>query len=473
LNNLKQIISFFTVAIILLATACQNAATKTASANKQAMKVPDWAKNATIYELNIRQFSKEGTFAKATAGLKDIKGLGIDIIWVMPIFPISEKNRKCNEKETTECWGSHYAATSFKEVHPRYGTKDDFRAFMKEAHALGLKVILDFVPDHTGWDCKWITEHPEYYVKIDGKITTPIDPVSKKPTDWNDVAMLDYSNKGLRAAIIDAHRYWITEFGVDGYREDVAGFVQDDFWTELRSELDKIKPVFMLAEWGDNVNQLKTCFQMNYGWTFHFLLKDIAKGKKNADSLETYFKTFKTKFPKESYQMQFTQNHDENTWNGTERESFGDAGDLFTALCFTADGMGEIYNGQEVSLDKRLSFFHKDQIDWAGKSRRAFISALTGLKHHNKAVWNGAAGGELKRISTNNNQNIFAFTREKEGDKIVCIFNLSAKPQDITLKGGDFAGTFKNILKNNTSYDLKANANLKFGAWECLILSTK
>lgn len=471
--NTKTAVLASFIAIFTLA-ACQNGVKKAAITeiySKTGMKVPDWAKSATIYEVNVRQFSKEGTFAKVTDALPDIKALGVDILWVMPIFPISEKNRKCNEKEKTECWGSHYAATSFTEVSPRYGTNADFAAFVKKAHSLGLKVILDFVPDHTGWDSKWIAEHPEYYVKVNGKISTPIDPVTKVPTDWNDVAMLDYTNKGLRKAMIEAHKYWIEKFDIDGYREDVAGFVRDDFWAELRPELDKLKPVFMLSEWGDNPEHLKTCFQMNYGWTFHALIKDIASGKRNANDLDLYLKEFKPKFPKEGYQMQFTQNHDENSWNGTEKQSFGEAGNTFTALCFTFDGMGEIYNGQEVSLNKRLSFFHKDEIDWSGVSRRAFFKTLTTLKHENKALWNGMAGGEVQRIPTTDTKNVYAFMREKDNNRVVCIYNLSPTATDVVLQGSGFIGDYKNVMQSGAKTSLTIEQKLRLAPWEYLILT--
>jgi alpha-amylase len=470
-------LSVLFAAVAVCFAACDSAKPATGSATKAvgkatAMKVPDWAKSATIYEMNIRQFSKQGTLKEATEGLSGIKDMGMDIVWLMPIYPISEKNRKCNDTEKTECWGSHYAATSFTEIDPRYGTKDDFRNFMKTAHGLGLKVILDMVPDHTGWDSKWITAHPEYYVKIDGKISTPIDPKSKKPTDWYDVAMLDYSNKALRKEMIDAHTYWLKEFDIDGYREDVAGFVPDDFWAELRPHLDKVKPVFMLAEWEDETTgHLSTCYQMVYGWNFHFLMKEIFKGKKNANDIEAYLKDHKTKFPKQGYHMHFTQNHDENTWNGTEKESFGDSGDCFTALCFTFDGMGEMYNGQEVSLNKRLSFFHKDYIPWdEGASRREFFTALSSLKHRNQAIWNGEAGGELKRIVTNNQESVFAFTREKNGDKVLCIFNLSPKEQKIGLKG-DFNGAYKNAM-TMSSYEI-GSGSIVLPPWGYLVLSNK
>ncbi len=442
--------------------------------NSKTMKVPDWAKKATIYELNIRQLSKQGTIAKATEYLPKIKALGVDIVWVMPIYPLCETNKKCNPETKTECLGSHYAAYDFKAVNPKYGSSQDFKNFVTKAHGLGLKVILDFVPDHTGWDSKWMKEHPEYFTKINGKMTTPIDPVSKNPTDWTDVAMLDYGNKELRAAITDAHVYWIKEFDVDGYREDVAGYVPDDYWGELRTALDKVKPVFMLAEWEDIPDHLNSCFQMNYGWKFHALIKDIAKGKENANSIENYLSQHKTKFPKQGYQMMFTQNHDENSWNGTERESFGDAGNTFTALCFTLDGMGLILSGQEMSLDKRLSFFHKDEIDTKGKSRTAFFNSLTTLKHNNKAIWNGADGGDVERIATaDNNSNIFAFSRKKSGNKVVCVYNLSKETIKTSLKGKDFAGTYKNVMSGNVTYNLKADQALTLKPWEYLVLSNQ
>ncbi len=468
-------------AILLVIFACKNAA---APAEKKPgaaapinltpeMRVPDWAKNAVIYELNTRQFSKEGTLAKAAEALPRIKNLGVDIIWLMPIYPICTTNRKCNPKEKTACMGSPYAAHDFKAVNPDLGTDADFRDFVKKAHGLGLKVILDFVPDHTGWDSKWMTEHPEYFKKIDGKMTTPVDPKSGAPTDWTDVAMLDYENKDLRKAIIDAHEYWLKEFDIDGYREDVAGFVPNDFWAELRVELDKIKPVFMLSEWADVPEHLTSCFQMNYGWNFHALIKDVYKGKKNADSIADYLVKYKTQFPKKGWQMHFTQNHDENCWNGTERESFGPAGDAFTALCFTFDGAGLIYNGQENSLDRRLSFFHKDEIDWSGKSRADFFKKLTDLKHTSKALLNGLDGGETVRIESDDPKNVLAFTREKDGDKVFCVYNLSAKARTVNLKGDGFAGKFRNVMKGTDNLEAVAGEKMRLGPWEYLVFSSK
>ncbi len=391
-------------------------------------KTPDWAKNTAIYEVNLRQYSKEGTINAFMPHLSRLQKMGVKLLWIMPIYPICETNKKCNsEKEKTECMGSGYAAYDFEAVNPQLGTLDDLKKMVKEAHRLNMKVILDFVPDHTGWDSKWMKEHPEYFKKVDGKFTSPIDPANGKATDWTDVAMVDYDNAGLRKAMIDARLYWVKNADVDGFREDVAGFVPSNFWAELRQSFIKNvpKPLFMLAEWEDVGDHFTTCFEMNYGWSYHGLIKEIAKGAKPATALDEWRTRQRNRFVSKYYQMLFTQNHDENSWNGTEKESFGDGGNCFTALSFTVEGMGLIYSGQEVSLDKRLSFFHKGEIDWKGESRASFFLKLNDLKTKNQALWNGEAGGELVKIPTSDDAKVYAFKREKNGDKIVGIFNLS------------------------------------------------
>ena len=389
---------------------------------------PDWAKNAAIYEVNLRQYTKEGTIKSFMTHLPRLQKMGVKMLWVMPIYPICETNKKCNsEKEKTECLGSPYAVYDFEAVNPQLGTLDDVKNLVKEVHRLNMKIILDFVPDHTGWDSKWMKEHPEYFKKVNGKFTTPIDPASGAATDWTDVAMVDYSNVGLRKAMIDARLFWVKNADVDGFREDVAGFVPSNFWAELRQSLVKNvqKPLFMLSEWEDVTDHFTTCFEMNYGWSYHALIKEIAKGAKPATALDEWRTRQRSRFASKYYQMLFTQNHDENSWNGTEKESFGDGGDCFTALSFTLEGMGLMYSGQEVSLDKRLSFFHKDAIDWTGKSRASFFFKLNDLKTKNQALWNGEAGGELVKIKTVDDSKVYAFSRQKNGDKIVGVFNLS------------------------------------------------
>jgi alpha-amylase len=446
---------------LLFAVACsttKTATTSTTATTKNAptvkWKTPDWAKNANIYEVNLRQYSKEGTISAFMTHLPRLQKMGVKILWLMPIYPICETNKKCNsEKEKTECMGSPYAVYDFEAVNPKLGKLDDLKTLVKESHRLGMKVILDFVPDHTGWDSKWMKEHPEYFKKVDGKFTLPIDPFSGKPTDWSDVAMVDYDNAGLRKAMIDARMYWIKNADVDGFREDVAGFVPSSFWAELRTEFNKNagKELFMLSEWEDVGDHFTTAFDMNYGWSYHSLIKEISKGVKPATALDEWRTRQKNRFASKYYQMLFTQNHDENSWNGTERESFGEGGNCFTALSFTLEGMGLMHNGQEVSLDKRLSFFHKDFIDWTGESRASFFLKLNDLKAKNQALWNGEAGGQLVKIPTIDDAKVYAFKREKNGDKIVGIFNLSN--QNIVMK------LDKNIVDRN-QLALFAKANM-------------
>ncbi len=435
-------------------------------------KTPAWVKNANIYEVNIRQYSERGDIKSFAAHLPRLKAMGVDILWLMPIYPICEKNKKCHDKATSVCIGSAYAAYDFKAVNPDIGTLDDLKALVDEIHALGMKVILDFVPDHTGWDSKWMKEHPEYFVQVDGHFTVPIDPANGIKTDWDDTAMLDYNNPALRAAIIDAHAYWINECNVDGYREDVAGFVPTDFWAELRVALDKIKPVFMLAEWEAIPEQLDAGFEMNYGWHFHSDMKAIAKGEKTADYIDEYLAMDKAKNPPQGWHMHFTQNHDENSWNGTLKESFGEAGDLFTVFAHTFDGMGLIYSGQEAGLDKRLWFFNKDEIDWSGPSKADFFKKLLTLKHQNKALWNGLAGGALQKIHTNEDKKVYSFLREKDGDKVVGVFNMSAQPMETVFSGANYPGKYYNVF-DGMETPLPANAKFSLKPWEYLVFSNK
>ena len=439
------------------------------------LHTPDWAKNAVIYEVNIRQFSKEGTFNAFTKELPRIHELGVDILWLMPIYPLATTNRKCHDNVTSECFGSHYAAIDFEAVNPRYGTMDDFNRLVSEAHRLNMKVILDFVPNHTGWDAKWMKEHPDWYEKgPDGKITDPINSDGTK-WGWTDVAQLDFDNLQLREAWMRAHEFWLKNTAIDGFREDVAGAVPTSYWVELRPRLDKIRPVFMLSENEDKGREhFAACFEMNYGWGLHHTLKDVVKGAKPASAIYEHTEKVKRDFGTRGWQMNFTQNHDENSWNGTERELFGAGADCFTALCFTIEGMGLIYNGQEASLDKRLLFFNKDEIDWSGKSRAAFFRTLTDLKHRNRALWNGRYGGPLQKIPTSDDAHVYAFYREKKGDKALCLFNLSGLPVSVSWTSPLLKGQWRDVFApGQPLVTVKSGETRQLGAYGWLILSNK
>ncbi len=398
---------------------------------------PDWVRDTVIYQINTRVFSFEGTFKAVEAHLPRIKDLGVDVLWLMPIFPISEKNRKVEPENENEAFGSPYAASDFLKIHPSFGTESDLHSLIKAIHANGMKVVLDFVPNHTGWDGDWIENHPDWYVQKNGVI----QPVTSDQGEvWADIAQLDLTNKEMREAWMQVHEYWLTEFNFDGFREDCAWAIPKDYWSELRTRLDKIKPVFMLAE--DEVHgreQFEVCFEANYGWGTHHFMKQIAKGG-SATLLYKHTEEYKQQHGTLGWQMNFTQNHDENTWHGSETDLFGAGADCFTALIFVIEGMPLIYNGQEVSLDKRLNFFHDDEIDWSGTSRAEFFKKLVDLKHNERALWNGMYGAPLEKIGNSKENQVYSFRRRyyKDGyhSNVVCIFNLSDKPAKIILALG-------------------------------------
>jgi alpha-amylase len=442
-----------------------NAATSDQPEDSTANKrppTPEWAKNATIYEVNVRQFSPQGNLAGVEAQLPRLKELGVDIVWLMPIYPIGTENRKGS-------LGSPYSVANYTAVNPAYGTMDDFKRLVQRAHDLGLKVILDFVPNHTAWDHPWVKQHPDWYTKLNGKMTSPLDEQGK-PTGWDDVVDLNYNNPDLRKAITESLTFWLREADIDGYRMDVAGFVPTDFWRELRPELDKVKTVFMLAEWEAEADHFRTCFNMNYGWAMHKLLKDVATGKKNALAIDSLLAQRKKEYPAWAYQMQFTQNHDENTWNGTLEQSFGAGAKTFVVLTSTFNGMPLVYGGLEAGLNRRLQFFEKDPITWGTYPEATFYKSLLTLKHRNRALWNGEAGGELVKIPTGRDQQVYAFYRQRDNDRVVVVLNLSGQPQAIRLGGEGYEGRYTDIFDQQPA-ELKTNMTLTLKPWEYRVLT--
>ncbi len=415
---------------------------------------PEWSKNATIYEVNIRQFSAEGTFSAFTKDIPRLKEMGIDILWLMPIHPISKKNRKGT-------LGSYYSITDYTAVNPEFGSGDDLKELIDVAHSHGMKVILDWVANHTGWDSKWIAEHPRWYNRDeDGEIIAPFD--------WTDVADLKYDgNPELHDAMIDALKYWVTEFDIDGYRCDVAGMVPVEFWDRARVELDAVKPVFMLAE-AEEAPLIVNAFDMEYGWEFHHLMNHVAKGDLDADSLQTYFERQAKRNPQGAYKMNFTSNHDENSWNGTVWERMGDGAYAFAVLTATIPGMPLVYNGQEAGMDKRLEFFEKDQIEWKEHQFFELYKALFTLKHDNKALWNGDFGGSFTRLESSNQTNIFAFVREKDDNKVVAIFNLSDQKDDYEISGDLLTGEYQQFMTDKT-VDLSEKETMTLEPWEYVV----
>jgi len=417
---------------------------------------PEWSHDAVIYEVNVRQYTPEGTFEAFGEHLPRLKELGVEILWFMPIYPISEKNRKGT-------LGSYYAISDYTGVNPEFGTFDDFKYLVEEAHSMGFKVLLDWVANHTGWDGPWIENNPEWFTHDSlGNIVSPV-------ADWTDVADLNYDNAQMRAAMIDAMQYWVSEANIDGFRCDVAGMVPVDFWNDARAALDSIKPVFMLAEDEAESDLLHKAFNMNYGWEFHHIMNNIAQGKASADAVAAYYAKVDSVYPKGSYMMHFTSNHDENSWNGTVYERMGDAVKTMAALSFTLPGMPLIYSGQEAGNNKRLEFFEKDEIDWSNLEMQQFYAKLIDLKQQNKALWNGCEGGKINFVSLTSKNNILAFNRVANGNKIVSIFNLSNQVLINQIADDQIVGNYTDALTGET-FSLTSATKFELAPWQFLIL---
>lgn len=454
---------FFLLTILLFLLGCkkkqeaiiqtENGADKDYIAKRSVAHV-DWAKDDVIYEVNIRQYTKEGTFKAFEKHLPRLKELGIDMLWLMPINPISKKNRKGE-------MGSYYAVQDYKKVNPEFGTEEEFRAIIEKAHELGIHVILDWVPNHTGWDNVWITENPEWYTQNEkGEIIAP-------NPDWTDVADLNYENKEMRAAMIDALQYWVKEFDVDGYRCDVAGSVPVDFWNDARKALEQIKPIFMLAEaWEPQLSE--EGFDMIYGWESHHVMNEIAKGKKTAKAMYEIIEKDAKRYAPDTYIMQFITNHDENSWKGSEYERMGDAVKAFATLTFTMPGMPLLYSGQEAGLKKKLAFFKKDEISWEDLSISSFYKELTKLRHENKALWSGTSGAKFIPVQSKS-EHLLMFCREKEDNKIVAIFNLSEKKQTVEITDKNVEGLYREYFSKE-KIKLTEKNEMTLNPWEYKIL---
>lgn len=413
-------IQFLLIALILslFLLSCEN--TEKDKPEDVTASFPEKAKEMNIYEVNIRQYTPEGTLKAFIPHMDRLKNMGVDILWIMPVQPIGEKNRK-------EPMGSYYSIKDYTAVNPDFGTLEDFKAVVEKAHELDMVLILDWVANHTAYDHHWADEHPAYY-NLDslGNLQSPV-------ADWTDVADLNYDNEELHQAMINEMQWWLTKTNIDGFRCDVAGMVPNEFWQKAIDSLEATKDVFMLAEW-DEAEMHDAGFDMTYGWSYHHLINDIAKGKANADSLHAFLQRDNEKYDSADFRMFFTSNHDENSWNGTVFERMGDAYEAIAVLTSTVKGMPLIYSGQEAGLDKRLPFFSKDSIDWSNLSYEGFYSDLLRLKHENPALWNGNYGGTAVRINSNSNtENIYAFSRKKEDNEVLVMLNLSDTTQSFTV----------------------------------------
>jgi len=444
MNKFKNL---FIIPLLALALFACQPAVKT---NPVTTGIPEWTKNSVLYEVNIRQYTPEGTFKAFESHLPRLKELGVDILWIMPIHPISEKNRKGS-------LGSYYSVKDYKGINPEFGTLEDFKSLVNKAHEMGFKVIIDWVANHTGWDNQWITDHPEWYTKDSLGNIIPPNP------DWSDIADLNFDSQPMRRAMIDAMDYWVKETNIDGFRCDVAWGVPQDFWEAATASLDSIKPVYMLAEDEDHPALLEKAFESNYAWRLHHILNEVAQGKKTAADIQKYYTDSVNKYAPGAFPMQFITNHDENSWQGTEYERMGEAVKTFATLTFTIEGIPLLYSGQEAGLNKRLLFFEKDTINWSNLEMQKYYQSLISLKKSNAALWNGTAGAPMVFVETSAPQQVLAFTRGKDKNQVLAVFNLSAQSVEATIQmpqAGDYTEYF-----SGQSMRLEKGSTIKLDKW--------
>ncbi len=412
--------------------------------------------HAVLYEANIRQYSSEGTFNAFARDLAVLKKMGIKILWLMPINPISTTKSKGP-------LGSYYAVSDYTKVNPEFGTLEDFKNLVQKAHDLGMYVILDWVPGHTGWDHLWIQENNDFYLKNRrGEIIDPIDYRTGKSYGWTDVADLNYNNLEMQEAMREAMLYWVKETHIDGYRIDQAYAIPQQFYDNTLKALEEIKPLFFLAEtdiYHPGGINLVSKFDATYDWPGHQISKDVAQGRGNANTYHRHIERTLRLYGTQNILVNFITNHDENSWSGTVDEIYGAGAHAFLALNYTLPGMPLIYSGQEYDLNKRLLFFEKDSFPKTEGETMKLIQQLGALKNHHKALASGNKGGSYKRINTSKDYQILAFERVKDEDTLVVIANLSKDYSQFTMP---YEGSFKRYqdfknkkLSSSYQYDMK------------------
>ncbi|MDB5325036.1 MAG: hypothetical protein JWM57_605 [Phycisphaerales bacterium] len=375
---------------------------------------PEWVKDQAVYEVNLRQFSASGDVAGLQKQLPRLKALGVGILWIMPVNPIGLEGRSGK-------LGSPYAVKDYSAFNPEFGTLEQFKALIAEAHGMGFHVILDWVANHTALEHPWVKSHPDWFKHdASGRLVHPLP-------EWKDVAALNYANADLRKAMIDAMAFWVRDVGVDGFRCDTAEWVPLDFWCEARDALRAIKPVYLLAE-GDKPELMNYAFDSAYAWNLPANTEGILKGSKSVPDLCNFIRAEQQIVPAGRYRLFFTSNHDKNSWEGTTREQLGDGAPAFAVLTFTLPGLPLIYNGQESGgAEHRLSFFEHDPIQWRDDPAADLYRSLTNLKREHAALWVGATVSPVSFIDGSNNGTVLAFQREGAGDRVVVLMNLSAQ----------------------------------------------
>ena len=423
---------------------------------------PEWSYGAVLYEMNVRQLTPEGTLRAAAARLEFLRDLGVDAVWLMPIYPIGEKNRKGT-------LGSYYSIRDYCAVNPELGTMDDFDDFVAEAHRLGMKVLMDWVANHTSRDARWIAGKPASWYERDASGEPAV------PWDWTDTAKLDYANRDVWEAQAAAMEFWIARHAVDGFRCDMAMLVPIEFWQYAAARLRRVKPdLFLLAEAEQRNLFDDGVFDACYGWEMHHLLNDVARQRVRVTALRDWLRADRGRYPRSAMRLAFTSNHDENSWNGSEFARMGAARGIMAAFTFVVPGgLPLIYTGQEVGYDHSFAFFDRDPIpaeSYRANAYTEFYRRLTELRHANPALAAGGRGGDMVEISNNAEDCLMTFVREVPGNQVVAVMNLSPYAIETDYYTGIYAGMYTDALTGRPS-ELRGHVVEPMGPWSYRILT--
>ena len=422
-----------------------------------SFKKTGWINNTNIYEVNLRQYTPAGTINAFAQELPRLRDMGVHTLWFMPITPIAQKKMKGT-------LGSYYACSDYTSVNPEFGTLDDFRNLVRQAHEMGFKVIIDWVANHTGWDHIWTKTHPEYFEH---------DPATndfKVASGMDDIIELDFQNPALRMAMIDAMKFWITECDIDGFRCDLAFWVELDFWLEARTELEKTKTLFWLAE-SDPIEHPEyfQAFDACYTWAWMHKTEDFYKKQLPLSTLDSVLKQYDSICGNIHIPLWFTTNHDENSWNGTEYEKYGDAAKALAVFSFTWNGMPMIYTGQELPNTKRLKFFDRDTVEWNGQYQlHEFYKTLLALKTSNPALRTADAAVTTHLLTTSAQENVLAYLRKNGNSEVLVLLNLNSEKKSVEIKDVAVTGNYTDVFSKASS-DFGGNKFLEMQPWEYLV----
>lgn len=396
--------------------------------------MPHFLRNSNIYEVNLRQYSYEGSIKAFMQQLPGLHDMGVEILWFMPIHPIGNTRRKGT-------LGSYYSIKDFCDINPEFGSKEDFKALVEAVHGFGMKIIIDWVANHAAWDNVWTISNPDFFVRDDSGNFKP-------PYDWDDVIQFDHSSAAQQEAMTNAMKYWITEFDIDGFRADLAHLTPLPFWINARNVMSALKTDLIWLAETEEVHYYEA-FNIIYAWKWMHATEQFIKNGTGINSLIELLEKQKHELPEGALQMYFTTNHDENSWNGTEYEKYGAYAKALAVFNYTfCNSVPLIYSGQELPNLKRLKFFDKDLIEWTGKEALHDFYKKLNAFHKNDFT-----GGTLEFIHFQ--KNVFAFSRKHAEREVLVFLNFDKEVCEIDLNN---AGNYQDVFSGT---ELSATTNKK------------